>query len=193
MNYLWHPLGGTRGVQSQYLPRKQLPEENAPSQREVAPVWLPLLLLHTGLQFVACHLPQQKGEKASAPQPSLMRCSGLITIVTDISSFLQTRRSLEKLLEWENSRLYHKVSFECMKRCTIHGLEVDEVGLVKRCYSIFCSLLDYLQLCLHWKLSKRKCETNNMMEYVSKLSGYYFGSMCVWGGNCLKVIDVNIL
>lgn len=24
-----------------------------------------------------------------------------------------------------------------------------------------------LQLCLHWKLSKRKCETNNMMEYVS--------------------------
>ncbi|XP_051240291.1 cysteine-rich hydrophobic domain-containing protein 2 [Dicentrarchus labrax] len=41
----------------------------------------------------------------------------------------RTRRSIEKLLEWENSRLYHK-------------------------------------LCLHWKLSKRKCETNNMMEYV---------------------------
>lgn len=39
------------------------------------------------------------------------------------------RRSIEKLLEWENSRLYHK-------------------------------------LCLHWRLSKRKCETNNMMEYV---------------------------
>ncbi|KAM7394166.1 hypothetical protein PAMP_020983 [Pampus punctatissimus] len=41
----------------------------------------------------------------------------------------RTRRSIEKLLEWENSRLYHK-------------------------------------LCLHWRLSKRKCETNNMMEYV---------------------------
>ncbi|TKC45790.1 hypothetical protein EI555_000237 [Monodon monoceros] len=40
-----------------------------------------------------------------------------------------TRRSIEKLLEWENNRLYHK-------------------------------------LCLHWRLSKRKCETNNMMEYV---------------------------
>ncbi|KAK1792458.1 hypothetical protein P4O66_012400 [Electrophorus voltai] len=40
----------------------------------------------------------------------------------------RTRRSIEKLLEWENSRLYHK-------------------------------------LCLHWRLSKRKCETNNMMEY----------------------------
>ncbi|XP_035293233.1 cysteine-rich hydrophobic domain-containing protein 2 isoform X1 [Cricetulus griseus] len=42
----------------------------------------------------------------------------------------RTRRSIEKLLEWENNRLYHK-------------------------------------LCLHWRLSKRKCETNNMMEYVS--------------------------
>ncbi|CAL8236827.1 unnamed protein product [Arctogadus glacialis] len=41
----------------------------------------------------------------------------------------QTRRSIEKLLEWENGRLYHK-------------------------------------LCLHWRLSKRKCESNNMMEYV---------------------------
>lgn len=41
----------------------------------------------------------------------------------------RTRRSIEKLLDWENSRLYHK-------------------------------------LCLHWKLSRRKCETNNMMEYV---------------------------
>ncbi|KAB0399622.1 cysteine-rich hydrophobic domain-containing protein 2 isoform X3 [Mirounga angustirostris] len=42
---------------------------------------------------------------------------------------VNTRRSIEKLLEWENNRLYHK-------------------------------------LCLHWRLSKRKCETNNMMEYV---------------------------
>uniref|UniRef100_UPI00398ED797 cysteine-rich hydrophobic domain-containing protein 2 isoform X2 n=1 Tax=Pristiophorus japonicus TaxID=55135 RepID=UPI00398ED797 len=42
----------------------------------------------------------------------------------------RTRRSIEKLLEWENNRLYHK-------------------------------------LCLHWRLSKRKCETNNMMEYIA--------------------------
>uniref|UniRef100_A0A4W5KED3 Cysteine-rich hydrophobic domain 2 n=1 Tax=Hucho hucho TaxID=62062 RepID=A0A4W5KED3_9TELE len=41
----------------------------------------------------------------------------------------RTQRSMEKLLDWENSRLYHK-------------------------------------LCLHWRLSKRKCDTNNMMEYV---------------------------
>uniref|UniRef100_A0A8C6P0Y2 Cysteine rich hydrophobic domain 2 n=1 Tax=Nothobranchius furzeri TaxID=105023 RepID=A0A8C6P0Y2_NOTFU len=51
-------------------------------------------------------------------------------IIADITFVFQTRRSMEKLLEWENNRLYHK-------------------------------------LCLHWKLSKRKCETNNMMEYVS--------------------------
>lgn len=41
----------------------------------------------------------------------------------------RTRRSIQKLLEWENNRLYHK-------------------------------------LALHWKLTKRKCETSNMMEYV---------------------------
>ncbi|KAJ7418927.1 Cysteine-rich hydrophobic domain-containing protein 2 [Willisornis vidua] len=41
----------------------------------------------------------------------------------------RTRRSIHKLLEWENNRLYHKLG-------------------------------------LHWKLSKRKCETSNMMEYV---------------------------
>ncbi|XP_070692868.1 cysteine-rich hydrophobic domain-containing protein 1 [Pempheris klunzingeri] len=41
----------------------------------------------------------------------------------------RTRRSIHKLLEWENNRLYHKLG-------------------------------------LHWKLSKRKCESSNMMEYV---------------------------
>ncbi|XP_075018606.1 cysteine-rich hydrophobic domain-containing protein 1 isoform X2 [Calonectris borealis] len=41
----------------------------------------------------------------------------------------RTRRSIQKLLEWENNRLYHKLG-------------------------------------LHWKLSKRKCETSNMMEYI---------------------------
>ncbi len=56
------PSGGTRGIQSQYQPCKQLPEEDAAGERAVAPVWLPLLLLHIGLQFVACHLPQQEGE-----------------------------------------------------------------------------------------------------------------------------------
>uniref|UniRef100_G3PYB1 Cysteine-rich hydrophobic domain 1 n=1 Tax=Gasterosteus aculeatus aculeatus TaxID=481459 RepID=G3PYB1_GASAC len=42
----------------------------------------------------------------------------------------RTRRSIHKLLEWENNRLYHKLG-------------------------------------LHWKLSKRKCESSNMMEYLS--------------------------
>ncbi|XP_035620137.1 cysteine-rich hydrophobic domain-containing protein 1 isoform X2 [Oncorhynchus keta] len=41
----------------------------------------------------------------------------------------RARRSIQKLLEWENNRLYHKLG-------------------------------------LHWKLSKRKCESSNMMEYV---------------------------
>ncbi|KAM9413435.1 cysteine-rich hydrophobic domain-containing protein 1-like [Salvelinus alpinus] len=41
----------------------------------------------------------------------------------------RARRSIQKLLEWENNQLYHKLG-------------------------------------LHWKLSKRKCESSNMMEYV---------------------------
>uniref|UniRef100_A0A8B9EI49 Cysteine rich hydrophobic domain 1 n=1 Tax=Anser cygnoides TaxID=8845 RepID=A0A8B9EI49_ANSCY len=45
----------------------------------------------------------------------------------------RTRRSIQKLLEWENNRLYHKLG-------------------------------------LHWKLSKRKCETSNMMEYTTPLA-----------------------
>lgn len=54
--------GGTRRIQSQYQPCKQLSEKDAASECAVAPVWLPLLLLHTGIQFVACHLPQQEGK-----------------------------------------------------------------------------------------------------------------------------------
>ncbi|XP_025029054.1 cysteine-rich hydrophobic domain-containing protein 2-like, partial [Python bivittatus] len=49
----------------------------------------------------------------------------------------RTRRSIQKLLEWENNRLYHKLG-------------------------------------LHWKLSKRKCETSNMMEYVSIFLSYQY-------------------
>ncbi|XP_078741392.1 cysteine-rich hydrophobic domain-containing protein 2 [Lampetra fluviatilis] len=41
----------------------------------------------------------------------------------------RTRKSIEKLLEWEDNRLYHKLG-------------------------------------LHWRLSKRKCESSNMVEYV---------------------------
>lgn len=66
----------------------------------------------------------------------------------------RTRRSIQKLLEWENNRLYHK-------------------------------------LALHWKLTKRKCETSNMMEYVILIEflpkypifrpdwGVLFGHFCV--------------
>ncbi|EMP25104.1 Cysteine-rich hydrophobic domain 2 protein [Chelonia mydas] len=73
-----------------------------------------------------------------SPDPVVVRGSGHVTVFglsnkfeAEFPSSLtgKTRRSIEKLLEWENNRLYHK-------------------------------------LCLHWRLSKRKCETNNMMEYV---------------------------
>eukprot|EP00079_Xenopus_tropicalis_P032292 XP_017946063.1 PREDICTED: cysteine-rich hydrophobic domain-containing protein 2 [Xenopus tropicalis] len=82
-------------------------KEESSTQCEVAALWLYLLLLHFRLQSLACSMPKQKG----------------------FLLFLKTRRSIYKLLEWENNRLYHKLG-------------------------------------LHWKLSRRKCESNNMMEYV---------------------------
>lgn len=57
--------GGTGRIQSQYQPCERLPEKDVASQCAVAPLWLPLLLLYFGLQFVAGHLPQQEGEKDS--------------------------------------------------------------------------------------------------------------------------------
>ncbi|XP_041076575.1 cysteine-rich hydrophobic domain-containing protein 1 isoform X1 [Polyodon spathula] len=63
----------------------------------------------------------------------------------------RTRRSIQKLLEWENNRLYHKTSGAAVGR-----LGCGQDGKPPR----------NTQLGLHWKLSKRKCESSNMMEYV---------------------------
>lgn len=80
-------------------------------------MWLPLLLLHIGLQSVACHLPQQEGEThpccicSNITVNAKLRGGG---ILSNVAVVFQMRRSIEKLLEWENSRLYHKVSSEGM-------------------------------------------------------------------------------
>lgn len=44
-----------------------MPEEELASECEVASLWLLVLLLYSGLQPVACYLPQQEGE---LPEPS---------------------------------------------------------------------------------------------------------------------------
>ncbi|RXM28949.1 Cysteine-rich hydrophobic domain-containing protein 2 [Acipenser ruthenus] len=80
----------------------------------------------------------------------------------------RTRRSIEKLLDWENNRLYHKLCLHwrlSKRKCERNNMmEYTRRSIEK--------LLDwennrlYHKLCLHWRLSKRKCERNNMMEYV---------------------------
>ncbi|KAM7290191.1 cysteine-rich hydrophobic domain-containing protein 2-like [Ixodes scapularis] len=50
----------------------------------------------------------------------------------------RTRHSIEKVLDWESSHLYHKVN--------------------ERVASF--------QLGLHWKLGKQRCDSNSMMEYL---------------------------
>lgn len=98
----------------------------------------------------------------------------MIIIKLNVTFAPQTRRSLEKLLEWENGRLYHKVSGEDI----ISYLCIGNVG--QKSYIIFViTMAICLQLCLHWRLSKRKCETNNMMEYVSICYPMGLGSACV--------------
>lgn len=83
----------------------------------MAPLWLSLLLLYFGLQFVAGHLPQQEGET----QPCYT-CDSITVSVrwgrisSNLTSVIQTRRSMEKVLDWENSRLYHKVSSESVNK-----------------------------------------------------------------------------
>lgn len=64
---------------------------------------------------------------------------------TTVSSniFFQTRRSIEKLLEWENSRLYHKVSNEGI----IWNVWVDETYLIfyNHCFCVVVFALETKQ------------------------------------------------
>lgn len=56
------PLAGSaRGIQNQRQPGQRLPEEELARQCKVASLRLPVLLLYSGMQSVARHLPQQEG------------------------------------------------------------------------------------------------------------------------------------
>lgn len=109
----------------------------------------------------------------------------LIKTTFNVTFDRQTRRSLEKLLEWENSRLYHKVSGEDIISylCTGNVVQTFYINFV-------ITMAICLQLCLHWRLSKRKCETNNMMEYVSidivKCLGSVHIIVCNWQKYVMK-------
>lgn len=76
-----------------------------------------------------------------------MLCTKLIwdRFFTTVSSniFFQTRRSIEKLLEWENSRLYHKVSNEGI----IWYAWVDETSLIfyNHCFCVVVFALETKQ------------------------------------------------
>ena len=64
------PEGCTGGVQNQRQQGERLPEEEPAGQRQVAAVWLSVLLLYSRLQSVARHLPQQEGEPPPPPPPT---------------------------------------------------------------------------------------------------------------------------
>lgn len=99
--------GGAGGVPLQCRSRQRLPEEERAGQRQVAAVRVSLLLLHGRMQPVARHMSQQEGQTRDkipeCPQQGFSFWTHWCFLLS------QTRRSIHKLLEWENNRLYHKV------------------------------------------------------------------------------------
>uniref|UniRef100_A0A8C8APW2 Cysteine rich hydrophobic domain 2 n=1 Tax=Otus sunia TaxID=257818 RepID=A0A8C8APW2_9STRI len=67
-----------------------------------------------------------------------------------------------------------KASISRVNSCLKKNLPVNVrwllCGCLCCCCTLGCSMWPVIclskRLCLHWRLSKRKCETNNMMEYV---------------------------
>lgn len=55
-------LGSTRGIQNQHQQAECLSEEELAGECEVASLRLPVLLLYSRLQSMACYLPQQESK-----------------------------------------------------------------------------------------------------------------------------------
>ncbi|KAJ8297632.1 hypothetical protein KUTeg_024582 [Tegillarca granosa] len=82
--------------------------------------------------------PLNENFVVNIPDPIIVRGAGNVTIFglsnrfdTEFPSGLnaKTRHSIDKVLDWENNHLYHKLG-------------------------------------MHWRLSKQRCDSSSMMEYV---------------------------
>lgn len=59
-------VGSSRGIQNQHQQGERLFEEELASECEVASLRLPVLLLYSGLQSLACYLPQQESKSTTS-------------------------------------------------------------------------------------------------------------------------------
>uniref|UniRef100_A0A8C3K865 Cysteine rich hydrophobic domain 1 n=1 Tax=Calidris pygmaea TaxID=425635 RepID=A0A8C3K865_9CHAR len=95
-----------------------------------------------------------------------------------------------------------KTSISRVNACLRKNLPVNVkwllCGCLCCCCTLGCSLWPVIclnkRLGLHWKLSKRKCETSNMMEYVSITSGIYlvFNITMIFIEKILNLLDCHL-
>lgn len=65
-SFLFCVLGSARGIQNQHQQGECLFEEELACECEVASLRLPVLLLYSRLQSMACYLPQQESKYQTA-------------------------------------------------------------------------------------------------------------------------------
>lgn len=63
-------LGSTRGIQNQHQQGERLLKEELACECEVASLRLPVLLLYSRLQSMACYLPQQESKSQTSSDTS---------------------------------------------------------------------------------------------------------------------------
>uniref|UniRef100_A0A3Q4AEU0 Uncharacterized protein n=1 Tax=Mola mola TaxID=94237 RepID=A0A3Q4AEU0_MOLML len=111
------------------------------------------------------HLPRY------CPEPVVMRGGGHITVF-GLSNRFDTE--FPSVLTGKVAPEEFKTSISRVNACLKKNLPVNVkwllCGCLCCCCTVGCSLWPVIclnkRLGLHWKLSKRKCESSNMMEYV---------------------------
>uniref|UniRef100_A0A3Q3IL73 Golgin subfamily A member 7/ERF4 domain-containing protein n=1 Tax=Monopterus albus TaxID=43700 RepID=A0A3Q3IL73_MONAL len=106
-----------------------------------------------------------------APDPVVVRGSGHVTVFGLSNKY---ESEFPSALTGKVAPEEFKASINRVNSCLRKTLPVNVRWLLCGCLCCCCTLGFSLwpviclskRLCLHWRLSKRKCETNNMMEFV---------------------------
>uniref|UniRef100_A0A8D2EWS1 Golgin subfamily A member 7/ERF4 domain-containing protein n=1 Tax=Theropithecus gelada TaxID=9565 RepID=A0A8D2EWS1_THEGE len=106
----------------------------------------------------------EKQLRKYSPDPVVVRGSGHITVFGLSNKF---ESEFPSSLTGKVAPEEFKASINRVNSCLKKNLPVNVRWLLCGCLCCCCTLgCSMWPLCLHWRLSKRKCETNNMMEYV---------------------------
>uniref|UniRef100_A0A3Q3EQ98 Cysteine-rich hydrophobic domain 1 n=1 Tax=Kryptolebias marmoratus TaxID=37003 RepID=A0A3Q3EQ98_KRYMA len=117
------------------------------------------------------HVVSEENLPRYCPEPVVMRGAGHITVF-GLSNRFDTE--FPSVLTGKVAPEEFKTSISRVNACLKKNLPVNVkwllCGCLCCCCTVGCSLWPVIclnkRLGLHWKLSKRKCESSNMMEYV---------------------------